>query len=341
MKSMKKIGLLVSAIFFMLLCSCGNEPVEPEKLGTINALPGPVETETLQDESAPSNVVVVEAEEERAEADVVMVDGTGQGSRSDEEETAEEPSNRPITLDPSWEYASFSKINSGSATLYRAEEKRKGIVIGVNAGHGTQGGTSAKTYCHPDMTPKITGGTTAQGAIEAVAVSGGMSFNNGELESHVTLRLARMLKEKLLAAGYDVLMIRDGDDVQLDNVARTVICNNMADCHIAIHFDGDGLDYDKGCFYISVPDGLKSMKPVDRTWERSERLGDAIVKALSGSGLKIHNNGSMDIDLTQTSYSTIPSVDVEYGNQCSDTSDAALEKYAEATVKGIEEYFED
>ena len=66
--------------------------------------------------------------------------------------------------------------------------------------------------------------------------------------------MAEILRDKLLAAGYDVLMVRDGSDVQLDNVARTVICNNVADCHISLHWDGDGLSYDKGCFYISVPD---------------------------------------------------------------------------------------
>ena len=54
------------------------------------------------------------------------------------------------------------------------------------------------------------------------------------------------MRDKLLAAGYDVLMVRDGSDVQLDNVARTVICNNVADCHISLHWDGDGLNYDKG-----------------------------------------------------------------------------------------------
>ena len=89
-------------------------------------------------------------------------------------------------------------------------------------------------------------GTTGAGATKAVAVSGGMSFNDGTPESSVTLRMAQILKDKLLAAGYDVLMVRDGSDVQLDNVARTVICNNAADCHIALHWDGDGLSYDKG-----------------------------------------------------------------------------------------------
>ena len=33
----------------------------------------------------------------------------------------------------------------------------------------------------------------------------------------------------------------------------------------------------------------------------------------------------MKIDLTQTSYSTIPSVDIELGNQCSDHNDSRLE----------------
>ena len=57
-----------------------------------------------------------------------------------------------------------------------------------------------------------------------------------------------------------MLMVRDGKDVQLDNVARTVICNNVADCHIALHWDSDGLSYDKGCFYASVPKQLKNRK---------------------------------------------------------------------------------
>ena len=47
----------------------------------------------------------------------------------------------------------------------------------------------------------------------------------------------------------------------------------------------------------------------------------------------------MDIDLTQTSYSTVPSVDIELGNQCSDHSEAMLRKQAEGLLKGINKYF--
>ena len=70
-----------------------------------------------------------------------------------------------ITLNPSWKYAEFSKINSGAAVLYRSEAASpKGITVCVNAGHGTKGGASVKTQCHPDGTPKVTGGTTGAGA---------------------------------------------------------------------------------------------------------------------------------------------------------------------------------
>lgn len=244
-----------------------------------------------------------------------------------------------VTLNPNWKYADCSAINSGAAVLYKATANRKNKVIGVNAGHGTKGGTSVKTYCHPDKTPKVTGGSTAAGSTKATAVSSGMSFSDGTLEPVVTLKEAQFLRDILLSRGYDVLMLRDGDDVQLDNVARTVICNNAADCHIAIHWDGDGLSYDKGCFYSSVPDGIKYLETVAQTWEKSEKLGNCLIKGLSDNGAKINGAGSMDIDLTQTSYSTVPSVDIELGNQKSDHSDAQLQKLATGLADGVDAFF--
>lgn len=244
-----------------------------------------------------------------------------------------------VYLDSSWEYADHTVINSGYAVLYTAEASRKNLVVGVNAGHGTSGGTSVKTLCHPDGSAKTTGGTTGQGATQAVAVSSGMTFKDGTAESSVTLRMAQILRDKLLAAGYDVLMVRDGSDVQLDNIARTVICNNRANCHIALHWDGDGLDYDKGCFYIRVPDGIKGMEPVASHWQQHDALGAALVEGLRGQGAKINGKGSMAIDLTQTSYSTVPSVDMELGNACSDHSDATLGMLADGLVAGVNSYF--
>ena len=251
-----------------------------------------------------------------------------------------------IGLDPAWKYADYSVINSGKAVFYKApvSASRKGKTVAVNAGHGTKGGESQKTYSHPDKTPKVTGGTNAAGAVKSMCVSSGMNFKDGTPEKTVTLRMAQILKEKLLAAGYDVLMIRDGEDVQLDNIARTVIANNCADIHIALHWDGDGLKTIKGAFYMSVPDALKNMEPVKSHWQQHEKLGDCLIKGLETEipDIKIWNcsgHGQLDEDLTQTSFSTVPSVDIELGNQCSRHDDEILSKEAAGLLRGVELFF--
>ncbi len=144
---------------------------------------------------------------------------------------------------------------------------------------------------------------------------------------------------RLLAGFFVVLMLRDAADVQLDNVARTVICNNAADCHIAIHYDGDGLGYDKGAFFLSVPDALKRMAPVSAHWKEHEALGRDLIRGLKASGLKIFEDGEMEMDLTQTAYSTVPSVDIELGNERTRHTEAACKKAAKALLVGIEMYY--
>ena len=294
-------------------------------------------TETVESTETIENVEIIEAMVSESAAPQGMANVTPQMQ-------PEEYTNlQQITLDSTWEYADHSKINTGAAVLYLASEEsgRKGIVIGVNAGHGTVGGSKVKTLCHPDGSAKVTGGSTAAGAMEAAAVSGGMTFQDGTPEREVTLRMAQILRDKLLSSGYDVLMLRDSEDVQLDNVARTVICNNVADCHIALHWDsGDGKNYDKGCFYISVPEALKNMEPVASHWQQHDTLGTDLVEGLREQGATIYGKGHMGIDLTQTSYSTIPSVDIELGNAYSDHSDVILEQLATGLLTGINTYFE-
>ena len=57
------------------------------------------------------------------------------------------------------------------------------------------------------------------------------------------------------------------------------------------------------------------------------------------AGVKIFSGGSMAMDLTQTSYSTIPSVDIELGDKASDHSQATLNTLADGLLAGINQYF--
>lgn len=244
-----------------------------------------------------------------------------------------------IKLDPNWKYAGNSKIHSGAAVLYKAESNRKNITVCVNAGHGTKGGSSVKTLCHPDGTPKVTGGTTAAGATTAVAVSTGMTFADGTTEAAVTLKMAKAFKSVLLSRGYDVLMIRESDDVQLDNIARTVIANNTSSCHIALHWDSTTSD--KGAFYMGVPDvaSYRAMEPVASSWQKHEALGESLVKGLRGVNVKIFGDGRLPMDLTQTSYSTIASIDIELGDKVSSHSDDTISNLAKGLADGVDHYF--
>ena len=273
-----------------------------------------------------------------------IIDGpevTGPEKDAGDENSDEEEKNEVVVKwNPEWKYAGYSLIHDDTVTLYKAgKEKSKNITVAVNAGHGTSGGSSVKTYCHPDKTPKVTGGSTAEGALKATAVSYGSSTLSGTPEAEINLKLAKAVKEQLLEAGYDVLMIRESSDAQLDNIARTVFANNNADCHIALHFDST--ETDKGFFFIGPPDisSYKKMEPVSEHWQEHNALGKAVVEGEKAAGVKIFGSGGMGMDLTQISYSTVPSIDVEVGDRASDYSDGSLAKIADGIVKGLDIYF--
>ncbi len=248
--------------------------------------------------------------------------------------------NGVIAFEDSWEYAGNAKITSGKARLYRSDaEVRKDITICVNAGHGTEGGSKEKVLCHPDGSPKYVSGSTAAGATEVTAIAGGTTMQNGDSEAKATLKAALVVKEELLKAGYDVLMIREEDDVQLDNIARTLIADHYADAHIALHYDST--DTDKGVFYCSVPNNedYRNMEPVASHWKEHEKLGKSLIYGLGSVGFPSWNTGALEMDLTQTSYSTIPSIDLELGDTASDFSYATLVRMAEGIREGLDYYY--
>lgn len=244
-------------------------------------------------------------------------------------------------VDSSWEFASYAKISDGVANLYASDSAdKKNYVVALSAGHGCESGSSEYVYCHPDKSPKIVSGSTSSGSLYCTASSFGMVFLNGENEADVNLKVASLLKSKLLDNGFDVLMLREDNVSRLDNIARVVLANNLAAIHLSIHFDSTTTD--KGAFYLSVPedDYYREMYPVSKMWRAHHELGDTLIKGLRNSDIKIYNDGTMPMDLIQTSYSLIPSVDVELGDKMTDTSLENLDFLADGLLKGILLYYD-
>ncbi len=343
----KRSRFLAASLAFALAFSasgCGHEKQDAQKAETITAdIP---DTGLAADEITPEVTEAVSAtpkatpSPEPSETPTPAPTATPTPTPEPVDPLAGTIEQESVGLTPDMKYAEFSAIHSDSAILYTNHyENANGITVCVNAGHGTSGGGSVRTQCHPDGTPKVTGGTNAEGSITALAVSSGMTFADGTEERAVTLAEALILRDMLLDAGYNVLMIREGDDIQLDNVARTVLANTFADCHIALHWDST--DWDKGCYYMSVPkiQSYLNMEPVSYTWEKSDRFGECLIEGLRNAGNKIFESGSMEVDLTQTSYSSIASVDVELGDHVSDHSEETLRKLATGLLAGIDLYF--
>ena len=134
----------------------------------------------LQTAAAAQNMPSEDAGEQAMPLESTFVLSAAGQSSAAEDDAAQADYSVNIGLDSSWQYAGFSEINTGHAVLYKATgDSRRNLTVAVNAGHGTKGGASVKTYCHPDKTPKVTGGTTKAGALKAVAVSSGMTYAGG------------------------------------------------------------------------------------------------------------------------------------------------------------------
>ena len=266
--------------------------------------------------------------------------GTVAGDSGSGANTAALANGTEIGLDSNWKYANFSKIHTGKAKFYKTTATNpNGIVITVNAGHGTSGGSSQKTQTHPDGTGKIVKGSTEAGAKMSDAIKVGMTFEDGATEAEINLKVALKLRDKLLAKGYNVLMIRETSDVQLDNIARTVIANNNSDAHIAIHYNSTTTG--EGAFYMKVTDNgdYKKMDPVSRMWQQHDRLGESLLNGLQEKGITIRSKRGELSDLTQTSYSTIPSVDIELGDKATPHDDAKNDQMAEGLAAGVDKFF--
>lgn len=204
-------------------------------------------------------------------------------------------------------------------------------LVAIDAGHQKVANTGKEPNGpgSKNMKMKVTGGT--QGRF------------TGQTEYELNLAVAKKLKKVLKKRGYEVLMIRESNDVNISNVERAQIANKAgADAFIRIHANGSDNANTNGAMTICQTSKNPYCKS---TYKKSKKLSvcvlDQVVKSTGCKREKVWETDTM----TGINWCEIPVTIIEMGylsNRDEDTllaTDSYRTKMANGIADGIDEFF--
>lgn len=178
-------------------------------------------------------------------------------------------------------------------------------------------------------------------------------YSNNETEPEYSLKLALILKDRLLAKGYRVVLTRNDFSQNLSNGARSVLAGETSDLMVSIHTNAGGTSGASGTlsFYPGDRDylgggihpGYTKIMGLEAHAADSEKLAGLVCENLAKEAGFL-NKGAHSAILRIFSYSSIPTCLVEVGFS-DEINDAKLltekkSETAEGIIKGIEAYYQ-
>ncbi|MCH5264960.1 MAG: N-acetylmuramoyl-L-alanine amidase [Lachnospiraceae bacterium] len=197
-------------------------------------------------------------------------------------------------------------------------------VIVIDAGHQSHA-NSAQEPIGPGASQKkakVTGGATGRAT--------------GLPEYKLNLQVAKKLKKELINRGYEVIMVRTKNNVNMSNAERAKVANrNKADAFIRIHANSSSSSSVKGALTIAPASSNPYMTKKIR--QKSQNLSKKVLKSLckaTGAG----NRGVMYTNsMTGINWCTVPVTIVEMGFMSNPAEDKKMASaaYQKKIVKGI------
>jgi N-acetylmuramoyl-L-alanine amidase len=156
------------------------------------------------------------------------------------------------------------------------------------------------------------------------------------------MKVAKQLRSELLDRGYQVVMTRTKNDVNISNKERALLINESgADICLRIHADG-GVSSARGATALCP----SSSNPyISSLYKQSKKLSESVLSSYcTATGIRSRGLSYRD-DLTGTNWSTVPTSLIELGFLTNSTEDTYLcsasgqKSMVQGLADGIDAYF--